>query len=145
MQKSPMERRAELINLLTWAQLPPDVRKEAPFPGGRQSPLWEEEAGMKETAAILAARHPAFNGDGLGFDLPGSGDWPDVILVGVGGRVTNEDAIGTFFGFPENSDLPRRMREELPSAGLVAAIAKLDSRRPTSPATRPEGYPHLVH
>jgi hypothetical protein len=124
-----LARRIELVRLMEHAMLPPEVRKEMPMAYGRRSPLLKEEA-MRETAAVLAASHPGFNYQGLGFDLPGSddcpdSDWPNVILVGIGGRATGKDAIAIFFGFSKASNLADRMCNETPSAKLVEDIRVL--------------------
>jgi hypothetical protein len=84
---------------------------------GRVSPLFPEEKVMKETAAVLAARHPKFNGQGLGFDIVGTADWPAVIRVGPGGRFLNEEAIEIFFGIPVS--IAKRMCDEQPSQYLI--------------------------
>jgi hypothetical protein len=118
------ERRCELVGLLTWGMLPAPARAASPFPGGRRSALIEGEDKMVETAAILAARHPSFNGQGLGFDVPGTGDWPSIIMVGPGGRLTDEEALEEFFGLEPR--LAKQMHDELPNEGLIAAIRQID-------------------
>lgn len=87
-----------------------------------KSPLFPEEKSMTRTVAALAACSPSFNRRGLGFDIPGTGDWPNVILVGIGGRRAGEEAIKDFFGL--NNDLARRIVDELPSPGLLNDLSR---------------------
>jgi hypothetical protein len=86
-----------------------------------RSPLFSEEKSMKRTVAVLAARFPCFNRQGLGFDMPGTGDWPNVILVGIGGRRIGKEAIRDFFGLSDG--LARRIVDELPSPELLNDLA----------------------
>jgi hypothetical protein len=144
-RRSYEDRRAELINLLEWAQLPDAAREGSPFPSGRRSPLIEGEDKMKVTAAILAARHCTFNGEGLGFDLPGTADWPSIILVGPGGRETNEDAVRAFFDLPADNELAKRMCKEPPSAQLVDSIKALDAGRPQAGRSGPIPISYALH
>ena len=107
------ERLNELVRLLRDVTGDSEVHK---------SPLFPEEKSMTRTVAVLAARFPSFNRQGLGFDIPGTGDWPNVILVGIGGRRVGGEAIENFFGL--SNDLARRIVDELPSPGLLSDLSR---------------------
>ena len=116
MSTTTVERLNELVRLLenVTGHSDPDFKVHS-------SPLFSEEKSMKRTVAVLAARFPSFNRQGLGFDLPGTGDWPNVILVGIGGRRIGEGAIRDFFGLSDG--LARKMVDELPSPELLNDLA----------------------
>jgi hypothetical protein len=116
------ELRTELVRLLEWGLLSSEEQKENPLAGGRRSPLIEDEDTFKETAAILAARHPFFNGRGLGFDVPGTGNWPNIIMID-GQRRVGLEALMAFFGVSET--FATRMLEEEPSRGMVETLKNL--------------------
>jgi hypothetical protein len=117
MSTTTVERLNELVRLLR------DVRGD-PDPDSKvhNSPLFPEEKSMTRTVAVLAACFPSFNRQGLGFDIPGTGDWPNVILVGIGGRRIGEEAIKDFFGL--SNGLARRIVDELPSPGLLNDLSR---------------------
>ena len=112
-----VERLNELVRLLrdVTGDLDPDFKVH-------KSSLFPEEKSMALTVAVLAARFPSFNRQGLGFDIPGTGNWPNVILVGIGGRRIGEEAIKDFFGL--SNGLARRIVDESPSPGLLNDLSR---------------------
>jgi hypothetical protein len=104
-----------------------------PDPDSRvhKSPLLPEEKDITSTVVVLAARYPEFNAQGLGFDIPGTGDWPAVIAVfqmhRENGRSLNEEAMQDFFGV--NSTLAQRMVNETPSVDLLQVLARYQAHR----------------
>ena len=120
------ERRIVLVRLLQHSLLPPEAGR---MKEGRVSPLIDGEADLLPTAAVLASRHPTFNGQGLGTDLPGTGEWPTIILIGaIGayGRLSGTDAIAAFFGIKD--DLADRLINEEPSDELIQVVSSLDNK-----------------
>ena len=115
MPTTTVERLNELVRLLRDVTGDPDSKVH-------KSPLFPEEKTMTGTGAVLAARFPSFNRQGLGFDIPGTGDWPNVILVGIGGRRIGEEAIKDFFGL--SNGLARRIVDESPSPGLLNDLSR---------------------
>ena len=117
MSTTTLERLNELVRLLRDVKGDPDPDSKV-----HKSLLFPEEKSMTRTVAVLAARFPSFNRRGLGFDIPGTGDWPNVILVGIGGRRIGEEAIKDFFGLSDG--LARRVVDESPSPGLLNDLSK---------------------
>jgi hypothetical protein len=117
MPKTPSERLEQLVRLLTEITGHPEPDSEV-----HKSPLLPEEKSLTPTVAILAARYPDFNAQGLGFDIPGTGDWPNIIRVGIGGRDVGAAAIESFFGL--SRDLANRVMEERPSPDLLETLSR---------------------
>lgn len=126
------ERLDELVRLLTDITGDPDPDSKV-----HKSPLLPSEKSLKLTVATLVARHAAFNAQGLGFDIPETGDWPNVILIGIGGRRVGASAIEDFFGL--SSELARRMVQETPSVGLLSELSRYSAKHnPNKRGAQPE-------
>jgi hypothetical protein len=77
---------------------------------------------MEPTVGILAARYREFNAQGLGFDIPGTADWPNIIRVGIGGREVGAAALESFFGLSRG--LADRVMKERPSPDLLDTLSR---------------------
>jgi hypothetical protein len=117
MTKAPSERLDQLVRLLTDITGHPDPDSKV-----HKSPLLPEEKSMEPTVGILAARYREFNAQGLGFDIPGTADWPNIIRVGIGGREVGAAALESFFGLSRG--LADRVMKERPSPDLLDTLSR---------------------